>query len=420
MSSPAPRFYYSTDGNDVHGPVTEDVLRQLFADKVISGGSHLCPEGASEWQAVNPKYFEAPPITLSAAPPPPPMAKPAVKTPAQPPPYRPKSDRSPLAHPGHDYWHDPIIQNGLAGFTLFIALVVTIWITSNASPVGGVPHSMAYNAGQFVGRIVGILLIPYLIALAFRRSRRNLVRFIGVAIISLLMMIGSSDIAERVRLAETSRQIQNETDAEAERQIKAKGYYEASPGEAERNLQRIKDQVGAGDSQTARITRDLLQFSSELVEKSKVCATIGATCQFDPTTVMSKEDIANRRVQIQKLYAAQEDVLTLLQNVDGRCRELLSKDNFSEPTINQAIAGFKQAGHFDTLITLWQEQAQLSTDHLSRFDFLASTWGSWTARNGKVIFQDQPTLDSFNILSQNLQKDVKAIGDTQQKFYNKS
>lgn len=55
------RYYYSKNGADVQGPVTEDDLKQMYAAGIVTTGTQLCREGADSWHPIQ-EILPLPPL----------------------------------------------------------------------------------------------------------------------------------------------------------------------------------------------------------------------------------------------------------------------------------------------------------------------------------------------------------------------
>ncbi|MEJ0000993.1 MAG: hypothetical protein WDO13_18610 [Verrucomicrobiota bacterium] len=89
------RFFYSTDGTDVYGPVTEAELSRLCRVNAIGERSFVCRVGETAWEPFKPDEYRSPaaalaapaaiPTVVSALPPPSPEPTAAPQTHAAPP-----------------------------------------------------------------------------------------------------------------------------------------------------------------------------------------------------------------------------------------------------------------------------------------------------------------------------------------------
>ena len=299
-----------------------------------------------------------------------------------------------------------------------LGFAVAIWLTERTATPRDFSHNGSYTIGACVGRIVFLILVPRLISWLFARRLRPLVFLIGVVGFSLLIFAAQpKDAVDTARISAAAQSLQERTKREAQEQLKTRGYFEQDPSEAVQEVQKLKDSVGPGDSDTARMSRAFLIVVGELLERTKNCDQLGKACDFDALTITGLDDIARRKAAIGKLHLAQQDVVNYLQNIDGRCRELLLKDNFNEFSIEQAVAGFHQSGHVTPLISLWQAQAQLSVNHIARLDFLARGWGTWTIKDGQLQFPDNTSLNAYNDSIHAIQADVQNIGNAQKQIY---
>lgn len=403
----AERFYYSRDGTVTEGPVAWADLGLLYRQGVLGPGSFVCPEGGSEWTPFDVGWF---PVAL----PPPPSPPPAVVPPAPPPayPYDPSS-RSRRRRRSSDDDSGGVGAKIADGIAAVIAIGCAIFTAAITHPSGtAITDSLSFRAGAFVGALIFICLVPCLVCLFFRNLTRAVVRCLGIAAIGLLSVGGNLHRIQQAEFIKTATEMSDQIKADAKKQIAAKGYYVGDPDRAQQNLEKLKS-MASGDSATARGERDLADVMSGLFAKVKVAQADELACNFKVGDISTQADLAARRQAIEKLRGAQKDVVALLQNFDSSCRDVMTKDNLPPATVDALIDGARRGGHMDTLVQLWQGQVKLSDDYLARLDFLDKCYGSWTTRDGKVIFTDNDSLAAFNNFVLTLQADAKQVKDLQ-------
>jgi len=151
-------FFYSKDGTDSHGPVTEEELRALIVDKVIGSDSYFCREGETEWRPLDPDVFVRPPGTTRLPP-------------YEPPPYVPPPDArerdSERVAQLQEGWEEPGPYPAL--FTLIC------WLLAIAATVV-LQKVVRHNDDGFIG-YVGVICIvgalPYFISRLFKPAWRR-------------------------------------------------------------------------------------------------------------------------------------------------------------------------------------------------------------------------------------------------------
>jgi hypothetical protein len=404
------RYFYSTDGTDAHGPVTVPVLRQLLQDKTISEASYLCQEGEATWQRLDPNFLRPIPLLQPVKP----LSGPP---PFSPPPYvhTPEAIARAEAFSRND-WEEPgplpMVLKVIGWIVALGGSVVLAWLGRIAHP--DAPQSVSYQLGAFTGALIFLGLIPYLISLPFKDLTRAIVRLVAILGLTFLILLGK--LSPMARFDATANAMTDKVKAEARKEIAAKGYYGGDTKEAEQNIQALKDQA-TGNSESARISRDMLTLTQTLLAKVKVSDDAEATCVFDPGSITTLDDVTQRRTAINKLRDDQADVLTFLQDYDVHCSDALTHENFDATTVSATIAGARKGGHIDQLISLWQLRMKLTDDHLARLDFLQQKWGTWQARDGKILFQDDTSLAAYNVYVAALKKDVQQMGDVQKQIF---
>lgn len=179
-------FYYSADGSDVQGPVTENNLHQLFRDKVIGPTSYFCPQGETEWRQLNPENIEIKVL------PPQPKVIPVIAT--VPIPQLQGQVKSLVVN---ERTEDSTFHMVLGMLCYVITFGGAILSTCIRQSKGIDADSLGGVMGGLVGGILIIATIPYLVSLAFSRYPliRLLVRVIGMVFFTLLLF--ASDLVKK-------------------------------------------------------------------------------------------------------------------------------------------------------------------------------------------------------------------------------
>jgi hypothetical protein len=385
-----PRFFYSTDGTDAHGPVTRDALRLLYQNKVIGPASFFCRQGETEWRPFRPETALRPP----------PSDRPA---PFEPPPFvvTPQALERMKMPDLHEYDDGPIPRVLTAIFWL-LALAGSILLTQVAAADD---ESCFFIAGAFVANLFLIAILPNAISNVLKRPRRRLARLAGLVVMASLILFAEVD-SPILRLIATEGPM-NDHD---------KGYYQGTAQKAEQDMQTISDEA-RGDSQSDRLTQDLLDVEKALMAEVAASQELENACQFDPTTLTDLDDLARRREDIRKLRDAQSQVVTFLQFYDSHCREAMAHDNFEESLVNETIAGSRKSRHIALFVKLWQTKIKITDGQLGRLDFLEKNWGRWSVTDGKLAFEETESTAGYDALMARLQKDADQVDSIQKQMF---
>jgi hypothetical protein len=212
--------------------------------------------------------------------------------------------------------------------------------------------------------------------------------------------------------------MEDQEKAEARKEIAQNGTFAGDPNKANADLQKLKDMAGDDNSDLGRMVRDGATVMQDLVAKVKISSAAEEACgSFDPGLLNSTVDIDNLRTSIGKLRATQTDVLDFLNGFDDHCRTALSQDNIKPTEIDGFISGARKSGHVDLLVSIWKLKVKLSDDHVARLDFLEKNWDHYTRQDGKMLFNDDASLDQFKALSAPLKDDVAQLSDLQKQIY---
>lgn len=391
------RFFYSTDGTDVRGPITMDALRLLFQNGVIGPGSHICREGENEWRELSPVDFQSG-ATTRLKPYEPPPYKPGVETLE-----RMKDPPDPMEESSSA---SPILNWISAAVGIVIAVIVVVVLAKQSK----IDQGLSYEIGGVIGGFLFVWGVPALISMIFKGHTRYLVRLIGVALFSLLSFLIVEFLSGK---------------ASPPRDVTASTQENAKPVPAEANSVANSPpatppppspEVKASSSLNEKAAHDLATVTSQFTAIVTASNEAESACNVDVNTIESTEDIAARRDALMKLRAAQLEVIVYLQNFESHCREALAFDNFPTDFINNLIANEHKNGKVDPLIALWQAKMKLSDDHIARLDYLAKAYGAWNVKDGKVVFTDADASTAYNNLLKALQKDIDVIGDDQKKI----
>lgn len=182
-------YYYSRDGSDVNGPVTEEALRQLLQDNVIDATCYFCREGDTEWQQISMEIF-----ALEAA-------APSFELPASPEPTAAEAPPSPGNERLEGWWsamvdimESPSIRVIFHGICILVPVLLGFILTSHYAhslpPTEHTEDHMVPLTGCFFGVIAAAALIVYLIGLPCPPAYRLWARTGAMLLLSLPVIFG--------------------------------------------------------------------------------------------------------------------------------------------------------------------------------------------------------------------------------------
>jgi hypothetical protein len=399
------RFFYSTDGTDVQGPVTREAMLLLIQHKVVGPGTHLCREGESEWVPLDPAEFE-------------PAAVPRLQ-PYEPAPFVPTVEALEVLHGAPPTWEESSSLPGILRWVYIgmgIAATLVIYFVGKSLLPGDQQNIFVYLCGF----IVAFLLIWGIPAL-FTAIRKGPVAH-GLRLTSTLGLAGfviwglfhvDKNILQPAEASAATTGIA--TNQVAPSPPSAVNTNTASADVPVKELQPLEDQA-IGNGPTARAARDMITVTNQFTAAVDACTEAEKACETDMATITSPDDFPVRRDQLMKLRAAQVDVVTYLQNFDSHSRQVMVHNNFPPEFIDQLLAGARKTGHVDELITLWKAKIKFTDDRVAQIDYLAKSYGSWNVREGKVVFTDNDSLVAYSGYLQALQNDIQEIRDEQKKI----
>lgn len=167
----------------------------------------------------------------------------------------------------------------------------------------------------------------------------------------------------------------------------------------------------------AAVARDVQKVNDALAEKVKASAAAEAACpNFNPATITTHENVAQRQAAITAWQTMQNEVLTYLQGYDDHVRDALAHENLNQKDLDDAVADARKKAQVDQLVALWQLKIKLSSDHLARLLYLDKVWDHWSGKTGKLVFDNQAVLDDYTKFLTALQEDVKGIADIQKQL----
>ncbi len=212
------RFFYSTNGNDVAGPVTEDELRQLWKDHRLGAGSFVRGAGESAWTPLGPgmptvekpapvrsmrivpsevfamakKATGGPVPKGTARLPLPPIIPPTTAAP--PATAAPLPVKAPAPAPAEIVDEAPrdgrtlaLVLNASAAIATLGASVVAA-LALGASE-GDDTYAWAYFAGFFVAAVLAITVVPWLLSFFAKGIARVAIRSGGMVVLALVVTV---------------------------------------------------------------------------------------------------------------------------------------------------------------------------------------------------------------------------------------
>jgi hypothetical protein len=390
-------YFYSTDGHDAFGPVTEDALRRLVRDKVLSAASFLCRQGETEWKPIDLPALLRPSTALRLPAYDPPPYVPTVKAKA-----RVEEQVEQIEAVWDEGPYPQILKWGCGVGGIGAAVILTIL------------HPGDYISASFLAALVFTALLPFLISRPFPRAWRLRVLAVGILVLSSLTIVGQIRHRKMQRLETSIRNMEATTRENARREIAQKGYYSGDVSQEKADLQKIADQTRQDDSGEARMTQAAVGVTQALLQKIEAANAAEKACgSFDPSQLGSLVDLNNLKESIGMLRTTQQGVVTFLSNYDDHCRAALASGGFEGAAVDQFIAGAHKSGQVDAALGIWKIKIKLSDDHVARLDFLDKHWGSWSARDGKIYFSTQADLDAYNALTRALVDDLQQGRDLQ-------
>jgi hypothetical protein len=136
---------------------------------------------------------------------------------------------------------------------------------------------------------------------------------------------------------------------------------------------------------------------------------------LDPTDLKTMDDLTQDETAVLKLRSSYADVLDFFTHYDEKAREALTAVHMDSVKLTFELAAAHKTANIDGLAELWRLKVQLCDDQLARLSFLEKNWGHWNVRDSKVMFEDQATADSYNLLVEALQKDIADLAETKKK-----
>jgi hypothetical protein len=222
--------------------------------------------------------------------------------------------------------------------------------------------------GRFGGFTAGVLIIgaiPYLVSLIIPRSFRLLFRAIGMLCTASFLFYG----------------------------LAVKGNPESQANYDLRVVNQDMDKLSKAEHEAQAIAGN-----------------------FDPKTIQSSQDISTRRAAITKVRDARSDEVTYFENFDKHCRDALAKDQFNPEMVAKTIATTSQTAHIDYVLTRCRIKVKISDDMISILNFLNKNWGEWSAKDGKMIFEDEASVTNYKALAKSLNDDITEANDLKNPF----
>jgi hypothetical protein len=378
-------YFYTPDGTETLGPVDAQTLYRLAREGVLHAGSSICRVGESEWKRFDPAAFSKPPL------PPIPKSAPSrvVRAPARQQTVVVEDDAE--AEKGFI----PSLLNVVAVIAAIRSLLLYFFFPPRLVQPTDI-HVRTWT--ELAIGVVVLIALPWWFSMLFKGLIRTGVRTAGIVFLSILMgleiFLFEPKTPDGRVVADLPERIGNPGD-DSQPDTEAPGNNTVPDGAAVTRANHVTESVKKAFDAKVKIGQDAL-----------------AACNLDVTTITGADDIAQRRVKLEKYRQTQVDLAGDAKTLRSRLREAMVQEKVPADLINQIVSSPASAHRYDLMISLWQNRVKVVDDQIAHLDFLNQTYGTWNVANGQIIFHDQASLDSYNALTQTIQNDAKAANDT--------
>lgn len=277
-----------------------------------------------------------------------------------------------------------------------------------------------YSWGEVTGEIVGLLLLPTLVAWVVWRLAGRKAGAGHIAFFIVFALLVAGQLAQFSRRAETARMLNGMT--EEARRLRSSA--DQDPAKATAFLESTSSKLGAATAGAAGEERAYLAaaqaFTGQLAARARDYGTassnLGLETFFDLTRLDTLEKIATRRDLLEKLRLASASLRELQLNGEAAFRAELEKSRTGSAMIEQVLAGYRRSAQaqlplLSKLRTLEVEYMGMMREFL---DFAAAQLGQWQVEDSRLLFTEDAALEHYNTLIARLAENEKAQQAIQQ------
>lgn len=125
--------------------------------------------------------------------------------------------------------------------------------------------------------------------------------------------------------------------------------------------------------------------------------------------------IAPRRQAIQAVIAMNQEIRQATLDGERHFRHALESSGTPAALIEDALRGFRQtrADKLPHMLKARDTEEQIFKDALKLIDLLEAEWGDWSRENGKIAFENDDAIASFNAILADIQTAAKEQAEAQ-------
>lgn len=232
----------------------------------------------------------------------------------------------------------------------------------------------------------------------------------GALFVGLILL---SFIVAHYHLRQAShRQIEAAVRQAAEREQKEQPTTgEVKPQEVSSEITRLQDLAKTQNAADRALTEETIALIGDIAKRGQACRDAEKDMLglgFSPTKLTSMAAIEQRQTAIQAALPTLQSMVGYVTDLDTKIRADLRARGVTPEAADGFVAGMRQSGRTQALLTYWKQELAISNDLLANLDLLKSHFGQWHVEGENVMFNDDTSLTLFRANVDKLKADIAA------------
>jgi hypothetical protein len=284
-------------------------------------------------------------------------------------------------------------------FLVVLALGASLLVNARTGALHGRP--LVYSAAFLFGQTLGMLVVPGVVSLFFRKSRRFAVRLVGLAIFAIVpLFLAPRRSTEAEDLIGRLNRRNERLRGDAQAQIAERGYYVADPDQISAGLDEIRAAAGGSDDEQLEVMAALLSVQEEMaaVVAAKMEAVSAMNALGPINTAESRDDVRAMKDAVEACQRAHERFAEFMSTCVDRCAAALEETETSAAARRDAMAGFRDGANLDLVMDAVANDTAILEARWQTCDLVEESWEALSLQDDQLLFEDPTLAERFNAL----------------------
>lgn len=274
---------------------------------------------------------------------------------------------------------------------------------------------------RVVGGALGLLMIPLLVSFAFKRETRFTIRVVGVLMMFLMGAMVARHEGKPIRdFLNTLDTLGSQLRSDAHRQLRSRGYYEPDLEHAQVWADALRAQSKNLGPDGARIAQALVSVTDSMLLKAKKYEAESKRLEslglMDVSQITVPSDIKARREVTASFRAANDELISFLEEMPCECRKSLSGYGLASYEVDQVIRSYLKGACLDVVMPIRKLDREFADQYSALLDVLEHNWGEWQVKDGQLQFRNPQPMETYNAIIRQLQETAKRQAALQERL----